>query len=196
MTGVREATKSDVPSIAPALGRAFADDPIMQYLLPREQKRPKQMRTFFTHDSNRALEKGAVYTTDTDEAQGGAVWSAPGKWKVGGFELIGQLPMVAAFGRNVGRALSLLGRMEKAHPTEPHWYLAILGTDPSYQGKGIGSALMQPILDRCDAEGLGAYLESSKESNILFYRRHGFDVTGEITTEGGPSLWPMWRDPR
>ena len=86
--------------------------------------------------------------------------------------------------------------MEKAHPEEPHWYLAVLGTAPEHQGKGVGSALISPILQKCDAEGVPAYLESSKESNIPFYQRHGFEVTGEIKVKNGPTLWPMWRDPQ
>ena len=73
----------------------------------------------------------------------------------------------------------------------------MLGTEPASQGKGIGSALMQPILDRCDSEGLPAYLESSKDTNIPFYSRHGFEVTGEIKIgKDGPMVWPMWRTPK
>jgi len=72
----------------------------------------------------------------------------------------------------------------------------VLGTDPVEQGKGIGSALMRPVLERCDEEGIGAYLESSKHSNLAFYGRHGFDVTREIELTDGPTIWPMWRAPR
>lgn len=96
---------------------------------------------------------------------------------------------------NIDEIAEALGKMEKVHPSEPHWYLAVLGTDPQYQGKGVGSALMAPVLQKCDAEGVPAYLESSKESNVPFYQRHGFEVKGEVNVKNGPTLWPMWRDP-
>lgn len=56
---------------------------------------------------------------------------------------------------------------------------------------------MRSSLARCDGEYCPAYLESTKAENLPYYRRFGFAVTGEIVLpEGGPTLWPMWRDPR
>ncbi len=49
------------------------------------------------------------------------------------------------------------------------------------QGKGVGGALMRPVLEHCDAEGIPCYLESSKERNLPFYRRHGFEVVEELS---------------
>jgi ribosomal protein S18 acetylase RimI-like enzyme len=128
-----------------------------------------------------------------------ALWAPPRRWKTSAREdmqlarcllhprLIGRMPLILT---------GLLG-MERRHPREvPHWYLAVLGTDPSAQGQGLGSAVLQPVLERCDTDGVGAYLESSKERNIDFYARHGFRVTGEIRLPRGPTMWPMWRDPR
>jgi ribosomal protein S18 acetylase RimI-like enzyme len=87
--------------------------------------------------------------------------------------------------------------IERRHPaTPPHWYLAILGTAPEAQGQGLGSAVLAPVLARCDEDGVGAYLESSKEENIAFYSRHGFRVTRELRLPHGPRMWAMWRDPR
>ena len=88
-------------------------------------------------------------------------------------------------------------KLERAHPRKPqHFYLAVLGTDPSAQGRGLGSAVLRGVLDQCDNDGVGAFLESSKESNIAFYARHGFRVTEEIQLLRGPTMWKMWRDPR
>ena len=199
MVAVREATTADLGSVPDALAAAFHDDPVMLHILRRPAKRARQMRTLFRGEARRALDKGRVLTTDGrpgTPAGGGSVWVAPDKWRLGGIELLGQVPVLLSFGRDTKRSLQVLSHMERVHPKEPHWYLAILGTRPEAQGKGVGSALLQPVLDDCDAQGLPAYLESSKEANIPFYRRHGFEVTGLIEVPGGPSLWPMWRDPR
>jgi GNAT superfamily N-acetyltransferase len=99
-------------------------------------------------------------------------------------------------GRRMRDAMRFLASMERHRPRDPHWYLAILGTDPAQQGRGLGTAVLEPILRRCDANGLGAYLESSKEANVPWYERHGFELTEVLEHPGGPSLWLMWRDPR
>ena len=55
--------------------------------------------------------------------------------------------------------------------------------------------MLGPVLARCDEDGVRAYLESSKEQNIPFYRRHGFEVTGEVRLPGGPPVWTMRASP-
>jgi ribosomal protein S18 acetylase RimI-like enzyme len=144
------------------------------------------------------LQHLAHSTSYTDsERVGAALWDPPGKWKMTTSQMLKGLPgFVKCFGANGVSAFRALSAVERRHPAGQHYYLAVLGTDPEHQGKGIGSSLLKPVLDKCDADGLGAYLESSKESNIAFYSRHGFSVTGEIRLPKGPLVWPMWRDPK
>src|SRR3954454_12904620 len=178
MAEARVATDADVPAIADVLVRAFHDDPIMGYLFQKDT--PTKARRFFASDGKRALANGEVHTTTGDAPSGAAIWFSPGHWKLGGMELLKQLPLLVRLGSDLPRSMTFLNAVEKAHPKEPHWYLAVLGTDPDQQGKGIGSTLLAPVLQRCDEEGIPAYLESSKERNIPFYNRHGFEVTGEV----------------
>jgi predicted N-acetyltransferase YhbS len=89
-----------------------------------------------------------------------------------------------------------IAMLERRHPRKPHMYLSVLGTEPSAQGRGLGSAAISPGLAFADAEGLPAFLESSKERNLDFYARFGFRVMGELRLPGGgPPMWPMWREP-
>ncbi len=142
------------------------------------------------------LGNGCVDVADAGEAA--ALWAPPGHWKASFAETLRASPgYLRGFGLRVLANLRVLSAIQAAHPSAPHWYLEVLGTDPAHQGKGLGAAVLQPGLDRCDVEGLGAYLESSKEANVPFYARFGFEVTGEIVTpKGGPKVWLMWREAR
>jgi ribosomal protein S18 acetylase RimI-like enzyme len=194
---VRPATPEDLDGMAEALSLAFHDDPVMQWLFGDQPPRPmRYTRPFFAIEGRRHLAHRTVYTADGHP--GAAYWDPPGHWKSTPMGILRLTPvMLRGIGRRTVKALQGLGRMEKAHADHPeHYYLAVLGTRPDRQGEGVGSALMAPVLATCDAEGIGAYLESSKEANIPFYRRHGFEVVGEVTFPSGPTIWPMWRDPR
>jgi ribosomal protein S18 acetylase RimI-like enzyme len=105
--------------------------------------------------------------------------------------------MLWAFRSRVPASVQVMELMEKHHPTEPHWYLMLIGSDPSVRGAGFGQALMRSRLDRCDAERVPAYLENSNPNNESYYLRFGFEIMGEIRLpDDGPTMWPMWREPR
>jgi ribosomal protein S18 acetylase RimI-like enzyme len=111
-------------------------------------------------------------------------------------ELVGQIPKLLVLGRRAGVALEVVKLVEPRHPKKPHYYLGGLGTDPQWQKRGLGSAVLAPVLDICDRDAVPAYLESSKEENISFYRRHRFEVIDEVVIpESSVHLWLMWREP-
>ena len=197
MTEVRKATKADLSQVAGSLARAFHDDPVMLHILPKERRgQPKQIEGLLRMEALGALRHDSVWTTA--DGQANAIWKPPGQWKIGGLELLRQAPRTVGILRSrLLAALAVLNAVERKHPTDPpHWYLAVLGTEPAGQGQGKGSAVLQPVLEHCDRAGEPAYLESSKEQNIPFYERHGFRVTERLDLQGGPSLWLMWRDPQ
>jgi ribosomal protein S18 acetylase RimI-like enzyme len=127
------------------------------------------------------------------------LWYPPGKAKVGCIQQMLLMPtMLRVAGlRGIGRLIHVMDTLDKVHPETRHYYLQFLGVAPQHQHKGIGTALMHPVLERCDREGCGAYLETAKEGNIGYYQRFGFVVTGEIILgTGSPLMWRMWRAAR
>lgn len=198
MADVRPITPGDLEAVGASLGRAFADDPVMAYLFPRmtEEERARRMVGFFRTEAKQRARLASVWTSSG--AEGAAIWAPPDRWRTSARDGLGlAAAIVRANGPGALRAMAVLSGIEKAHPTEPHWYLAVLGTDPAHQGEGIGGALQQVVLERCDREGLPAYLESSKQSNVPYYERFGWRVTSELTLpRGGPTLYLMWRDPQ
>jgi GNAT superfamily N-acetyltransferase len=168
---------------------------VISWAFPRERTRLRAAERFFGVRLRQLLGQGESYTTD--DLAGGAIWAVPDRWAVG---LADAAAMAARVLPDIRLRLPLVWRglraIERDHPHEPHYYLSILGTDPARQGEGIGSALMRPILEACDRDGVPAYLEASKERNVDYYTRHGFRATGELELPRGPRVWPMWREPR
>lgn len=194
----RRATPADVGALVEVLGRAFDDDPVACFLLPDEERRRRGLRRFFAIQLRRMyLPRGEVWTTS--ELSGAALWGTPAMGRPGLRDLWMLAPMLrylAGLGRALPRAGQLLAEIDRARPRQPHWYLATLGTDPPRQGSGVGSSVLAPVLAGLDEEGLPGYLESSKERNLAFYRRHRFEVLREVRLPGAPTIWTMWREPR
>lgn len=197
---LRPGRKSDVRDLADVLGRAFHDDPVMTWIQPDAAARRRALpRMFATMTRHHFLRGGGVEVAAGGDGIGAAaLWDPPGRWQQTSLEGLLMMPaFIRAFGNRVAAGRQVADLMKERHPEEPHWYLAIIGSDTSVRGKGFGQALMRSRLDRCDAEYAPAYLESSNPDNIPYYERFGFEVTGELRLpDSGPSLWPMWRQPR
>lgn len=197
MPDIRSATEADLPAVGRALAAAFDGDPVWSYLASPKADWSARAGAWFEADA-RAQLKGHGEVLVDDQVRGAAIWAPPKHWKgTTGEALAIAVPSARLFRTGLVKAIRTITKMEAKHPKDPeHWYLAILGTDPAHQGSGVGSALIRQITDRCDEQGLGAYLESSKETNVPFYARHGFEVRDEIQLGDGPRIWLMWRDPK
>lgn len=193
---VRRALPADVDPIARMFVRAYMDDPIATWMCRSQDLRARTLYALYSARLRQMLAHGEVWTDS--ERSCAAAWLSPGARKPGispqpavlrcllNPRLVARLPMLALGMR----------RMERAHPDSPeHWYLSLLGTDPGCQGRGLASAVLRPVLERCDIDGVGAYLESSKQGNLRFYARHGFQETEVLRLVGGPKIWLMWREP-
>jgi ribosomal protein S18 acetylase RimI-like enzyme len=205
MGEVRKLRSEDVPKAVESLSRAFEDDPLSIYLFPEARTRLRRLRRFFTLQLKRTyLPRGEVYTVEACRAC--ALWLPPrpaGSTLQEMFRrqpltaLVAQLQLITIVGARLSAAASLMRLIEAEQPRVPHWYLGPLGTDPQFRKRGLGSAVLAPVLERCDRDGVGAYLESSKEDNLDFFRRHAFEVRNKITVpEGDLPLWLMWREPQ
>jgi GNAT superfamily N-acetyltransferase len=194
---VRPADPAEAPALAKALAAAFHDDPVFTWVLHGDPRRARMLERGFELFLRRVwMEQRATFTTAN--VAGAAVWELPGEWKLSVARQLRLLPaMISVFGRRVARVLKAIAALEARHPREPHYYLPFVGVEPSWQGRGLGSALLAPVLERCDSESLPAFLEASTARNRALYERHGFAVTEEFRLgRSAPAQWRMWRAPR
>ena len=191
------------PAVVGALARAFYDDPLFNYFLPNPVAQTKGLLSFMAAGLADAMPFGEIWIARTGgKVACAAVWLPPGAYPRGlRRDLLTNLrgtPTFVRSGRRISGAIRLLAAVDKAHHelNEPHFYLGILGTDPLRQRTGAGHAALQPVLERCDAEGLPAYLETQKEENLAYYARHAFDVVQKLEVAGVPPLWTLLRNPK
>ena len=194
---IHRATLSEAPQLARTLTRAFLDDPVTAYFMPDPRTRLRELGRMFERINvpRIAAPHDMMYRTENYEAV--ALWLPPGKTILTTGESLRLLPvLVRTFRLRALRGLRGMAAMDEHHPDVPYYNLHFIGTDPAHQGKGHGAALMRPLLERFDREGVPAFLESSTRRNHSFYRRHGFELTGEFRLpNGGPPLWTFWREP-
>lgn len=198
MTTIRPASGHDRGAVAATLANAFAEDPLFRWFVGPKAPLEARLRIFYDSLVGLNLRKPDHMVFTTDEGAGAAIWQPIDKWKVPPADLVRGMPaLLRAFRGRVPKMAVALTKLEKAHPKEPHYYLEMLGTRQGSQSKGVGTAVIRHVLDRCDEEGVPAYLESSNRRNVPFYARHGFverDVL--VLGTGAPPLTPMWREPR
>jgi GNAT superfamily N-acetyltransferase len=89
--------------------------------------------------------------------------------------------------------LGALGR-----PPEPHWWLHAVGTRPAARHAGLGTAVLQPVLERCDADGVPAAATVYTSTVVRWLQRFGFAVTHSTRTAVDHELpiWTLVRQPR
>jgi GNAT superfamily N-acetyltransferase len=193
----RTAAADAVPTVAAALADAFINDPVYTWMLPGTLRLKPRLRTLFAAEMEQYVlpNGGTVWTTS--DYDGAVCELPPGAWEMPksmtGKEALNWL-------RAFGTRLLLAGRVQRAmearHLVESHFYLRIVGVRTALQGQGVGSALMQPTLERADSAGLPAYIEASSERSAALYERLGFVHIDVLELpDGGPPVWRMRRPP-
>ncbi|MCB1704597.1 MAG: GNAT family N-acetyltransferase [Halioglobus sp.] len=173
------------------IAEAFADDPVINWTC----NHPPSVQPFFEITLPVLIPHRLTYLDP--QGRGAASWLGPDQklnWPV----TLSNVVKIMKLGglKGVYRMLLSGAKTEKYHPKTPHYYLFAIGVTPGNKGRGLGTALIKPLLQRCDMEGIPAYLENSKAENLPFYEGHGFKVLQQIRfAASAPPVWLMWREP-
>lgn len=189
---VKQAGTDEAALVGEILGEAFGVDPVMKWISPD----PEYSRWCWPVAVSLFWPYYEVYVTEN--SLGAAMWVPTGAKP----NIKLSLAMLWGSWRRFGigsilRLSRLMSMMEKHHPKDNHYYLFAIGVRSGSKGQGIGSALLETVLQKCDHEKVGVYLENSNSLNLPFYQRYGFEVRSEIALpHNGPSLFLMYREPQ
>jgi ribosomal protein S18 acetylase RimI-like enzyme len=160
-------------------------------MYPDSQQYLEHFQSFVKAFAGAAFEHGSADIVDGYLAA--ALWLPPGIHP--DEQAMGKLIQGTLAEGDQANVSAIFEEMDRYHPTEPHWYLPMIGVDSAHQRKGFGSALLQHGLTRCDHEDRLAYLESTSPRSVRLYERHGFELLGTIQVGSSPQLFPMLRKP-
>lgn len=165
--------------ISTVLSKAFYTDPNYQYIMPNPEKRFSQIKWWMEIMLRYGFKYGEVYVSSGIE--GAAIWLGPNYPLVNDFQIarMGLICFPLKIGMSgLTRMLHVMNKWEQLHKQElaKHMYLMIVGVDPDFQGKGIGSALLAPVLAKADRDGLTCYLETVTERDVRFYQKNDFVI--------------------
>jgi len=196
VTSVRKISAADIPFLAEKLAASFASQPLSKWALGAGERALARGERILRLNFQNALPFNLGYTTA--ELDGAALWHPPGVrqslWQA--ITWIIRLAGITGVSRRLIPQLSLFIKYEKTFPRNPHYYLSLLAVAPERQGKGIGSALLKPVLDRCDEEGMCAYTATDTMPNVRFYEKKGFRIKDTISMPGsGVTIRTMLRHP-
>ncbi|MFN8576875.1 MAG: GNAT family N-acetyltransferase [Candidatus Sericytochromatia bacterium] len=188
----------DLDILSDILLKAFESEPMSNWTVKNDNKRLQRIKLmqetiikFF------GFPYGEVFTNEDKTSC--AVWIKPENFFNISFT---SLSLILAWVKTVGieripKILKTANILSKHQPKFKCYYLMSLGVIPEHQGKGIGSKLIKPILDKCDKERIPIYLETSNKDNLRFYEKHGFRIKDEINNPSIlPLTWTMIREPK
>lgn len=170
---------------------AFSADPVVRWAWPDSERYLSYWPPFVDAFGGKAFEEGTAYGLEDHVAV--ALWLAPGVEPDG--EALMSLFQESMDDQRFEDIGGVFEQFDEHHPTYDHWYLPLMGVEPASQGRRLGSTLLQHTLDKCDRDGLPAYLEATSPRSRNLYARHGFDDVATIQAGSSPPLWAMLREP-
>ncbi len=190
-------TPTDAESAGALLGRVFAAEPWTLDLVPDETERLRFCTLLYTGNVRWSLHRGSVWTIDAEPGVVGGVLTllekpvpkmTDAEATAYGFD-----PVDREYGEILAEMDSLEGPALAALDflPAPWCYINVLGVDPTWQGRGLGTTLMHHAITRADSLGQRLGLITDTERNVRFYQRLGFTTVREAPESYPLKLWSM-----
>ena len=181
--------RSQIKAAAQTMSQAFHKYPVSVYAFPDEGTRQQKMPHFFRFILHYCQSYGEVYATSPN-MEGVAAWLSSDNVQLPVGKVLRSVPLSVMFRVTTGGWKKMRDCGEHFDAVHQrlipyrHHFLQMIGVRPEYQGKGYGSKLIRPVLDRIDKEGLACYLETQDDIDVPLYEHYGFKIIDESIIPG------------
>jgi ribosomal protein S18 acetylase RimI-like enzyme len=169
-----EASNKDKASIVEILTTAFDTNKSVNYIIKQDGKRTERIRNLIDYSFEMCFRFGRVYLSEDKKACGLILLPHLKKTNIASVSLDIQLVFKSIGLQNIGKVMKREQNIKGFHPKTPFVYLWFIGVKPEFQGKGVGSKLLNEIITESKTLALPVYLETSTDQNIPWYQKRGF----------------------
>ena len=200
---IRKATSADQTALINTLVQAFFHEEFGNWVIQQQHRSHKEkQQLLFKYYQLQLAAMAHPYNEvycNTDQTAV-ALWIPPERWDFNLKQQLALLPKLIQIANplHLYKVLKVIDLVQQQHPKTPHYYLQLLGVQPTFQGQGWSRQVLQPILARADQEQLPCYLETATPENVALYQHYGFGLLYHLQDlpYEAPPIWGMWREPQ
>ncbi len=174
-------TKRDAKKVIETMVQAFFDDPLWCHFFPEHNSRSRVLPRFFNYRVRNGFIDGKIFAT-SENIEGVVILTQSERKKFSWLRAIrtGGIGLYRVAGPDVVREMleleSFVASKRAECVSEPYWYLGSLAVHPDYQGKGLASRLIRPVLEMCTSQNRLCVLDTQNERLVQMYKHYGFDT--------------------
>jgi len=176
---MKKANYTDKPLIIDILSKSFDSNLSVNYIIKQDEKRQRRISELMSYSFDVCYLFGEVFLSEDNNACALIVYPDRKKTTLKTVLLDARLILKSVGLKNMRRALNREALIKKIQPKELMSYLWFIGVESNHQNRGIGSKLLDDIINFSDQQNRPLYLETSTLKNLPWYQKHGFEIYHE-----------------
>lgn len=175
-----KAKYSDKNLVVDILTKSFDTNQSVNYIVKQDAKRTQRVRALMDYSFEVCYLFGDVFLSEDKRAC--ALITYPDKKRTTAKSILLDVTLILSVVglENIKKTLARESLINKIQPKELKYYLWFIGVDPEYQNEGIGTILLDELIEDSEHKKRPIYLETSTLKNLPWYQKFGFQIYHEL----------------